>query len=73
MQILERQVSFTVQGLPSLQVPPFPETFTSVVPEVERHAPTVTLTLYVPEAAAEADGIAGFCVLEVNPLGPVQA
>src|SRR5579862_7236762 len=43
-----------------------------VVAAVEPQLPTVTVTLYVPEAAAVALVIDGFCVAELNPLGPVQ-
>ena len=34
---------------------------------------TVMLTLYVPASADVALGILGFCVPDVNPLGPVHA
>jgi hypothetical protein len=44
MQIPETQVSFTVQGFPSLQAPPFPETVAFVVPAADWHPPTVTVT-----------------------------
>jgi hypothetical protein len=54
-------------------MPPFPETVTFVVPAAERHPPTVTVTLYVPEAAAVGEAIVGFWTLEANPLGPVHA
>lgn len=33
---------------------------------------TVTVTLYVPAAAAVALVMDGFCEEDVNPLGPVQ-
>jgi hypothetical protein len=33
---------------------------------------TVAVTPYVPEAATVADGMVGFCWLDVNAFGPVQ-
>jgi hypothetical protein len=43
-----------------------------VVPAAELQPFTVTITLYVPDAAGVALGIEGFCVEELKPLGPVQ-
>jgi hypothetical protein len=43
-----------------------------VVAGTEVQAPTVTVTLYVPEAAVVAFAMEGFWSLEENPLGPVQ-
>src|SRR5579859_2931195 len=43
-----------------------------VVPGADGQLATVATTEYVPEAAAVAPTIDGFCALEVNPLGPVQ-
>src|ERR1700726_1143623 len=48
-------------------------TITSVVPGALGQLATVIITEYVPEAAEVAPGMEGFCKLEVNPLGPVQA
>lgn len=44
-----------------------------VVAAPDVHALTVTVTLYVPEAAGVALAMDGFWSEEVNPLGPVQA
>src|SRR5260221_7193681 len=43
-----------------------------VVPTAEVQPLTVTVTLYVPEAAVVAFAIEGFCSEDVKPLGPVQ-
>ena len=43
-----------------------------VEPAVELQPLTVTVTLYVPEAAVVAFVIDGFCCDEVKLLGPVQ-
>ena len=34
---------------------------------------TVIVTVYTPELAAVADGIVGFCNVDVNPAGPLHA
>ena len=34
---------------------------------------TVAVTLYVPAELADVEAMIGFCRLEVNPEGPVQA
>ena len=43
-----------------------------VIAAGEAQPATVAITLYVPEAASVADGMDGFCWLEVNEFGPVQ-
>lgn len=47
-------------------------TTTAVVPTAEVHPPTVTVTLYVPAAAAVTPVMVGFCNEEAKLLGPVQ-
>jgi len=47
-------------------------TVTLVVPAGPVHPLTVAVTEYVPASAEDATGIVGFCVVEVNPLGPVH-
>jgi ribose 5-phosphate isomerase len=47
-------------------------TVTLVVAELEQPLTSVTVTVYVPEAAVEALGIEGFCEVAENPLGPDQ-
>src|ERR1051325_10662758 len=47
-------------------------TTTTVDPCALVHPFTVTVTLYVPAAAAVTLAILGFCEVEVNPFGPVQ-
>jgi hypothetical protein len=48
-------------------------TVTTVVPAAEVQPPSVAVTLYVPEAAVVGLASVGFCALEVNPFGPLQA
>ena len=48
-------------------------TTTLVVPAAELQLPTVTMTEYVPLLAVVALVIVGFCCVEVNEFGPVQA
>jgi len=43
-----------------------------VVPAADVQPATVTVTEYVPEAAAVAAGMVGFCNVEVKAFGPVQ-
>ena len=33
---------------------------------------TVAMTVYVPDAAVVADGIDGFCCVDMNPSGPLH-
>jgi hypothetical protein len=47
-------------------------TVTLVVAELEQPLASVTVTVYVPEAAVEALGMEGFCEFAENPLGPVH-
>ena len=47
-------------------------TTTMVVAEDDVQPFTVTVTLYVPDAAVVAFVIVGFCSVDVNPFGPVQ-
>ena len=47
-------------------------TVATVVAAVDVQPPTVTVTLYVPDAAVVAFGIVGFCWLDVKALGPVH-
>ena len=47
-------------------------TVTLVEAVLEQPLASVTVTVYVPEAAVEALGIEGFCELAENPLGPVH-
>ena len=44
-------------------------TFTVAVAE---QIPLLTVTVYVPDAAAETLAIEGFCEVDVNPFGPVH-
>jgi len=46
---------------------------TVVVAAGELQPLTVAVTPYTPAAESGADRICGFCSLDVNPLGPVQA
>jgi hypothetical protein len=48
-------------------------TVTLVVPAGELQVPTVTMTEYVPLLAVVAFAMVGFCRVEVNAFGPVQA
>ena len=45
-------------------------TFTVAVDE--QPVPLLTVTVYVPDAAAVTFVIEGFCELDVKPFGPVQ-
>ena len=45
---------------------------TEVVPAVPVHPLAEAVTEYVPEAKVVTLNIAGFCEVEVNPLGPLQ-
>ena len=44
-------------------------TFTVAVAE---QVPLLTVTVYVPDAAAVIFAIEGFCEVDVNPFGPVH-
>ena len=44
-------------------------TFTVAVAE---QVPLLTVTVYIPEAAAVTFAIEGFCEVDVNPFGPVH-
>jgi hypothetical protein len=46
---------------------------TLTVVEAEHPAEFVTVRVYVPAAASVTPVITGFCSVEVNPFGPVQA
>jgi hypothetical protein len=48
------------------------ETVTFVVPAAVQPPAEVTVTLYVPAAAADAAKGVGFWIFDVNALGPVQ-
>ena len=43
-----------------------------VVVVAEQPLASVTITVYIPEAAVVTLVIDGFCAFEVNPFGPVQ-
>ena len=45
-------------------------TFTVAVDE--QPVPLLTVTVYIPDAAAVTFAIDGFCEVDVNPFGPVQ-
>lgn len=45
---------------------------TTIVPAELVHPLTVIVTEYVPEAAVVADGMVGFCNVEVNEFGPLH-
>jgi len=55
------------------QPPPAGVTVAAVVAPIDVQPLTVTVTVYVPEAAGVAPGIEGLCEEELNPFGPVQA
>ena len=47
-------------------------TVTTIVPATLAQAPTLAVTLYVPEANVVGVAMVGFCNVEVKPLGPVH-
>ena len=48
-------------------------TMTEVVAEAVQPLPSVTVTWYVPLAEVVAEGIFGFCIVELNEFTLVQA
>ena len=58
--------------LPAVGVAGIALTITEVVPAILGHPEIVAVTLYVPAIAAVEPLIVGFCVVLVNPLGPVH-
>ena len=62
----------TGELLDKVGAPGTPNTVTLNVPAGPGHPATVAVTEYIPVANVEAPGMLGFCVVEVNPFGPVQ-
>src|ERR1035437_2323700 len=75
LSLAELKVAAVFRGVDRVSAPPVGKalTVTVVVPGTEVQPFRVTVTLYEPEAAIVALASVGFCALEVNPFGPLQA
>ena len=62
----------TGELLPAVGIAGMVLTMTAVVPALLVQLFTVAVILYVPVAAGVAPGMEVFCVVALNPLGPVQ-
>ena len=58
--------------LPAAGAPGGGLTVTEAVPAAPVHPFSVAVTEYVPALTMPAEGITGFCCVEVKPLGPVH-